>query len=194
MRARPVLPALVLAVALLATACSGPGTGGGGDGGQPTPPPAADLPAWYGTDLDGNGCPVPASGAEIDVFPDAAAFLQTDVPAGWCMYSTIDYLEYYAIPAVPSDSFGADVRAALEPAGWEFDAADDDSPQWSWISTAPAGAEEGFEDGYVDGAIFLVDSATADDLDTYQIWFMSLIHAFGGEWSTGDRIQVLGFW
>jgi hypothetical protein len=152
------------------------------------------VPAWYGTDFDANGCPVPAADADVDVFPDAPAFLQAEVPDGWCMYSTVSYLEYYAIPAVPTGDFGAEVRKALEPAGWEWDAADDDSPQWSWLVVYPHGAQEGFEDDAVDGAIFTVDSATTDDLDTYQIWFSSLVHAFGGDWAEGDPIRVLGFW
>lgn len=158
------------------------------------PGPVADRPGWYGTNFDANGCPVPVEGADLDVFPGAPAFLQAEVPEGWCMYSTVSYLEYYAIPAVPTAEFGADVRKALEPAGWEWDAADDDSPQWSWLIVYPHGSQEGFEDDAVDGAIFSVDSATEDDLSTYQIWYMSLVHAFGGDWAEGDQIRVLGFW
>ncbi|MGN6502564.1 MAG: hypothetical protein ACTHKX_06640 [Pseudolysinimonas sp.] len=195
MAPRPVLITLLAVAALAVSSCSSPTpiSGGGGDGGGTPAPAPADLPAWYGTQLDADGCPVPQADSGLDVFPDAAAFLQTDVPAGWCMYSTIDYVEYYAIPAAPSAGFDADVRGALGPAGWEFDAADDDSPQWSWITAFPAGAEKGF-DGSVDGAILTVDSAASDDIDNYSIWFSSLIGAFGGTWSEGDQIRVLGFW
>jgi hypothetical protein len=193
MSSRLPLSVAAIAAAFLLAACSSPAPTTGG--GEPTgdPAPAVDLPAWYGTELDADGCPVPQADSGLDVFPDAAAFLQTDVPAGWCMYSTIDYVEYYALPAAPSAAFDGDVRAALGPAGWEFDAADDDSPQWSWISAFPAGSEQGF-DGAVDGAILSVDSATSDDIDNYRIWFASLVGAFGGDWKAGDEIRVLGFW
>lgn len=194
MRRRHLVLPFLTAAALALSACSGPSQDGGGGGGQTGQPAPPDVPAWYGTDFDANGCPVPAADADVDVFPDAPAFLQAEVPDGWCMYSTVSYLEYYAIPAVPTGDFGAEVRKALEPAGWEWDAADDDSPQWSWLVVYPHGAQEGFEDDAVDGAIFTVDSATTDDLDTYQIWFSSLVHAFGGDWAEGDPIRVLGFW
>jgi hypothetical protein len=198
MRISRLVAPVVLAAGLVLAGCSSPAPvsgGGGSDGGSDAPvPPATNLPAWYGSDFDAAGCPVPTADSGIDVFPDAAAFLQTDVPAGWCMYSTIDYLEYYAIPAAPAASFDSDVRAALGPAGWDFDPTDDESPQWSWIAKFPSGSEEGFEDGAVDGAIFTVDKATADDLDTYQIWFAGLVHAFGGDWAEGDQIRILGFW
>jgi hypothetical protein len=189
-----VLCAAAVAVALTLGACSAPAPVTGG--GDPTTDPVstADLPGWYGTEFDADGCPVPVADADLEPFADAAAFLQADVPAGWCMYSTLSYLEYYAIPAVPDHGFGGDVRATLEPAGWEWDAIDDDSPQWSWLIVYPHGSQEGFEDDAVDGAIFTVDSATEEDLDTYQIWYMSLVHAFGGDWAEGDQIRVLGFW
>lgn len=189
---RIAVSAAAVAAALFLSACSSSAPTGGGTA-TDDPAPVVDLPAWYGTNLDANGCPVPQADSGLDVFPDAAAFLQTDVPAGWCMYSTIDYVEYYAIPAAPSAGWDTEVRAALRSAGWEFDASDDESPQWSWITAFPAGSEQGF-DGTVDGAILTVDSATSDDIDNYSIWFTSLVGAFGGDWSAGDQIRVLGFW
>ena len=194
MRSRLVLiPLTVASAGLLLAACSAPAPTPGGGGGSPEPAPVVDAPAWYGSDFDADGCPVPAAGAPIEV-ADAAAFFQADVPAGWCTYSSTEYTQHYAIPNSKGTDFGADARAALEPAGWTFDAADDDSPQWSWITAYPAGAEEGFEDGAVDGAIFTVSSATQEDIDTYSIWFSGLPDAFGGSWAEGDEISVLGFW
>jgi hypothetical protein len=192
----PRRPSLLVAAAVVValSACSAPGPDPVFVPGTELPTPAAEVPAWYGSEFDVNGCPVPAADADLEVFADAAAFLQTEVPDGWCMYSTVSYLEYYAIPAVPTAEFGAEVRRALEPAGWEWDATDDDSPQWSWLIVYPHGSEQGFEDEAVDSAIFTVDSASEEDLDTYQIWFISLVHAFGGDWAEGDQIRVLGFW
>jgi hypothetical protein len=193
---RLAVPFLVAAAGVLLAGCAGPTPAPGGDGGDggDQPVPAVDLPGWYGTDLDANGCPVPAAGAEIEAFAGFGEFAQAEVPAGWCAYTHTSYTQHFAIPADPSADFASEVRSALEPAGWEFDAADDDSPQWSWINAYPAGAEEGFDDGAVDGAIFTVDAATADDIETYEIWFTGLPAAFGGDWAEGDPIKVVGFW
>lgn len=190
------VPFIIAAAGVLLAGCSTPtpSPSGGGGGGDEQPAPAVDLPGWYGTDLDGDGCPVPTSDAALERFVGAGDFLQAEVPDGWCVYGSTDYTEYVAIPVPPVDDFGADVRAALEPAGWQFDAADDDSPQWSWINAFPSGSEAGFDDGAVDGAIFTVDSATQDDIDTYSIWFGTLPTAFGGAWTEGDKISVVGFW
>lgn len=193
---RRILLPFVAAAVLAVSACSAPAPVSGGGGGGDTPaPPAADLPAWYGTEFDADGCPVPVKDADLDVFPDAQAFLQTDaLPGGWCFYSTISYLEYYAIPKVPSASWGAEVRDTLEPYAWSFDPIDDDSPSWSWITGYPSGSELGFEDGNIDGAIFTVDSAGADDVGQTKEYFATLATAFGGDWALGDQIRVVGFW
>jgi hypothetical protein len=188
------VPFIVAAAGVLLAGCSAPAPNPGGGGSDDPPAPVVDLPGWYGTDLDSDGCPIPVGDAALERFAGAGDFLQAEVPDGWCVYSSTDYTEYVAIPVPPVDDFGADVRAALEPAGWEFDAADDDSPQWSWINAFPPGSETDFEDGAVDGAIFTVGSATQDDIDTYSIWFGTLPTAFGGAWSVGDEISVLGFW
>jgi len=192
---RRVLLPFVAAAVLAVSACSAPAPAGNDGGGDTPAPPAADLPAWYGTDFDADGCPVPQKGADLDVFPDALAFLQTDeLPADWCFYSTISYLEYYAIPKVPSASFGADVRDLLGPYAWSFDPIDDESPTWSWITDYPSGSEVGFEDDHIDGAIFTVDSASTQDVESTQEYFVTLATGFGGKWAVGDEVRVLGFW
>lgn len=192
-----ILSAAAGIAALLLSGCSGPvpppvDSGDSGDSsGSPAPAPA-DVPAWYGDSFDGDGCPIPRDG-DLQVAADPAALLKTDLPDGWCMYKATDYSTYFAIPSTKAPDFGADVRAALEPAGWTFDPADDDSPQWSWITAFPDGAAEGFEDGAVDGAIFVTGAISQDDIDTYSLWFSSLTDAFA-EWAPGDAVSVVGFW
>lgn len=187
----PVLAAAVLAV----SACSAPAPVTEADHPTTDPAPGPTRPAWYGTDFDENGCPVPAKGADLDVWPDAQAFLQTDALSDdWCFYSTISYIEYYAIPKVPTASWGTDVRDALEPYAWSFDPIDDDSPDWSWINDYPSGSEAGFTDGEVSGAIVVVDAATSEDIRLKHDYFITLATGFGGDWKEGDEIRVLGFW
>jgi hypothetical protein len=166
-------------------------------GGETSAPeqPGGPVPAWYGDDLDGDGCPVPSDDSDLQrtATADAAAFLQAEVPADWCVYGSTEFTEYFAIPATEIDGFGSEVRATLEPAGWAFDAADDDSPQWSWITSFPDGAADGFEDGAVDGSIFESAEISQDDIDTYALWYGSLFEAFD-EWTAGDYVSIVGFW
>jgi hypothetical protein len=194
-RALALSATLIASAAMLLAGCSSPSPTPGGDGGndQTEAPAPVNQPAWYGTVLDDDNCPVPAVDATI-VRLDLDEFLQTSTPAGWCTYGSTEYVQYYALPVSSGTDFGAEVRSALEPAGWAFDPADDDSPQWSWATEWPEGTADDFEDGGVDGSIFTVPAATQDDIDTYSIWFSGLPTAFGGDWAEGDEISVLGFW
>jgi hypothetical protein len=190
---RTRLLAVPFALVLLA-GCTAPAAPVGGGDVDPDPTTApVSQPAWYGTDLDVDNCPVPAAGVALEIV-DADGFIQVGAPADWCVYTSTEYTQYYVLPVESGTDFGSEVRNVLEPAGWEFDAADDDSPQWSFVTAYPAGAETDFADGAVDGSIFTVSSATTDDIDTYRIWFSDLPTAFGGDWAEGDEISVLGFW
>ena len=191
---RVLLPFFAAAV-LAVSACSAPAPVSGTDHPTTDPAPGPVRPAWYGSDFDEDGCPIPAKGADLDVWPDAQAFLQTDsLSDDWCYYSTISYIEYYAIPKVPTASWDADVRDALGPYAWSFDASDDESPTWSWITDYPSGSEQGMDDGEVQGAIFTVDSAETQDVESTQQYFETLATGFGSTWSVGDEVRVVGFW
>lgn len=186
------LAAITLAAGLALVGCSGPAPAGPVDTPADPVTPSGPVPAWYGSSFDDDGCPVP-SGAELERDTDPAAFLGADLPDGWCLYKGTEYTTYFAIPATEVDEPGAAARAALEPAGWAFDAADDDSPQWSWITAYPEAAAADFSDGAVDGSIFVVPQISADDMDTYALWYGPLASSFG-EWSEGDYVAILGFW
>jgi hypothetical protein len=192
-------PALALSAAIVASAalalsgCSSPTptTGDGGDDPVDTPV-SIEQPAWYGDDRGDDDCPVPQDGSKIEA-ADIDEFLQVGAPDNWCTYKSTEYTQYYAIPVEKGTDFGAEVRNVLEPVGWQFDAPDDDSPQWSWITAYPDGAEADFTDGAVDGAILTVASATEDDF-SYKMWFSALPTAFGSDWEAGDEITIVGLW
>lgn len=190
-----VTPFLLAATAVLVAGCTAPSPTPGGDGGDdPVDTPVSiEQPAWYGSDRDDDQCPVPQAGVALERV-DIDEFLQVGAPANWCTYASTEYTQYYAIPLESGTDFGAEVREVLEPVGWAFDAADDDSPNWSWITAYPAGSEADFTDDNVDGSIFLVDAATQDDIDSYRMWFSSLPTAFGSDWAVGDEISIVGFW
>lgn len=182
----------LLAVLALA-GCSAPTPSAPVDTPEEPTAPTGPVPAWYGDTFDDAGCPVPGAGAQVAQVADPAAFLTTDLPAGWCLYKSTDYTQYYAIPATEVEDPGGDIRAVLEPAGWAFDPLDDGSPQWSWITAYPESAAADFTDGAVDGAIFVTDAISADDMDSYDLWFSSLTASFR-DWTEGDYVAIVGFW
>jgi len=198
MSARLALATSASILALLLVGCSSPspsGGGQGGDGGSEDPadaPVTLDQPAWYGEDRFDDGCPVPVAGVPVER-ADIDEFLQVGAPDHWCTYKSTDYTQFYVIPVQKGTDFALEVREVLEPVGWKFDPADDDSPEWSWIQQYPPGSEEGFTDGAVDGAVLVLESVTEDDLSR-RMWYSRMPTAFGADWEVGDEVQILGFW
>lgn len=167
------------------SATGDPGAGGAADG---------PRPAWYGDSFDARGCPAPPSGAPLAVFDDAESLLGVPLPDGWCIYMSVDYTQFYIIPATSDPDFAADARAVLEPAGWAFDPADDDSPHWSWITAYPESALDlGFTDADIDGSIFFTTAMTEDEGSSRHLWYDALIKTFA-DFEPGGYAAVLGFW
>jgi hypothetical protein len=187
------LAAIALVGGIALAGCSTPAPQSPVDSSDDPVTPSAPVPAWYGDSFDDDGCPVPGDGADIVRTADPSAFLGADLPDGWCLYEGVDYTTYFALPATEVEDPGSEARSALEPAGWAFDAADDDSPQWSWITAYPEASAADFSDGNVDGAIFVTPAITGGDIETYSLWFEPLTSAFG-QWSEDDYVAVVGFW
>lgn len=156
-------------------------------------PVSGPRPAWYGDDVDGRGCPVPPSGAPLAVFDVVEKLLGIPLPNGWCAYRSVTYSQYYLIPSTIDPGFPAQVRELLGPVGWAFDAADDDSPHWSWINDFPESAlQVGFPDPDIDGAILFSTALTEDEGSSRQLWFGPLISTFA-DFELAGYVAILGF-
>lgn len=171
--------------------------------GSPPPAQGEDDPAVSGPAGPGTGstadCPDPGAGARVELATAEAAqtLLQVALPETWCLYKSTSYYQFYALPfpTTSTDDFGADVRAALEPAGWSFDplTPEDEPSEWSWITGYPAGSEAGFTDGAIDGAIFTTPSLTEEQYSGKYVWYAAMIDTFG-VWPTGAPVAIVGFW
>lgn len=196
-RLRAVLVAGALALAALTACATGaPVPADDPAAVDPGTAPVADgpRPAWYGESVDDRGCPLAPAGAPLAASDEAQNLLGIALPDGWCMFTSVDYTQFYIIPSTIDPDFAADARALLEPAGWAFDPAKDDSPHWSWITEYPQAALElGFTDGDVDGSIFFTTSMTEDEGSSRHLWHSGLIKTFS-EFQPGDYVAILGFW